>query len=133
MDITNLQSTIEKQVEQSVAVNERESPRVKTTASVGTTASVKNDDVQISESLSQDELQNTVRNINSFVQNMQRGIQFTIHEETGLSVVTVTDKESGEVIRSFPSEDMLAIATHIEESLALPEEASLGLLVSESA
>lgn len=76
-------------------------------------------------------IEDKVSELNDFVQNIQRGIQFSVHDETGRSIVTVTDKESGEVIRSFPSEQVLAIAAHIAESKAQSEDV-VGLLFSES-
>jgi len=72
----------------------------------------------------------TVSELNSFVQNIQRGIQFSVHEETGRSVVVITDKNTGEEIRKFPSDQLLAMAEHISETLAVPEELGLGLLVN---
>lgn len=75
-------------------------------------------------------IEETVSELNSFVQNIQRGIQFSVQEETGRSIITITDKDTGEEIRRFPSEQALSIAAQIAETLAVPDEASLGLLVN---
>jgi flagellar protein FlaG len=56
-----------------------------------------------------------------------------VHEDTGRSIITVTDKDSGDVIRSFPSEDVLAMAAYLAENKAQAEDAARGLLVNESA
>lgn len=77
-----------------------------------------------------EQVEKTVSALNSFVQSIQRGIQFSVHEETGRNIITVTDIETDEVIRRFPSEQVLAVAEHIAETLAVPEERSLGLLVN---
>jgi len=74
-----------------------------------------------------------VSELNSFVQNIQRGIQFSVDDKTGHSVITVTDRETGDVIRTFPSEEMLAISAQLNESLAVQDEAGLGLLVKAKA
>ena len=71
--------------------------------------------------------------LNSFVKNVQRGIQFSLNEETGRYIITVTDKDSGDVIRTFPSEDVLAMAAYLAESKAQSEDAARGMLVNESA
>lgn len=76
------------------------------------------------------EIERTVSELNNFVQNIQRGIQFSVHEETGRSVITITDKETGDEIRRFPSEQLLAISAHISETMAVPEERGMGLLVN---
>ena len=80
--------------------------------------------------LAKDKVEKTVSELNSFVQNIQRGIQFSVHEETGHSVITVTDKETGEEIRKFPSDQLLIIAEHLAEQLAVPDERGVGLLVN---
>lgn len=78
-------------------------------------------------------IEKSVSELNSFVQNVQRGIQFSVHEDTGRSIITVTDKDSGDVIRSFPSEDVLAVAAYLAEKKAQSDDAARGLLVNESA
>jgi len=78
-------------------------------------------------------IEEKVSDLNNFVQNVQRGIQFSVHEETGHSIITVTDKETGDVIRSFPSEEVLAVAAYLAENRAQAEDAARGLLVNESA
>jgi len=71
-----------------------------------------------------------VSELNSHVQKIQRSVEFSIHEETGRSVIKVKDKETGEEIRRFPSEQILDMAAHIAESLALPGERGVGLLIN---
>lgn len=78
-------------------------------------------------------IEEKVSELNSFMQNIQRGVQFSVDDETGHSVITVTDRETGDVIRTFPSEEMLAISAQLNESLAVQEEAALGLLVKAKA
>ena len=78
-------------------------------------------------------VEETVSDLNDFVQNIRRGIQFSVHENTGRSIITVTDKDTGDVIRSFPSEDVLAMAAYLAENKVQAEDAARGLLVNESA
>ena len=59
-------------------------------------------------------------------QSLRRSLAFTVHEATGRTVVTVSDKETGEVIRQIPPEETLDIAARIREvtaGLFLTEEA----------
>lgn len=44
-----------------------------------------------------------------------RNLQFSIDEETGRSVVKVVDATTNEVIRQFPSEELLAITRSIDK------------------
>jgi len=77
-----------------------------------------------------EKIEEKVSELNSFVQNIQRGIQFSVHEETGRSVISITDKDTGEEIRRFPSEQVLSMSAKIAETLAVPGENGLGLLVN---
>jgi len=91
------------------------------------------EEVKNSQSSVAQQIEETVSDLNSFVQNVQRGIQFSVHEDTGRSIITVTDKDSGDVIRTFPSEDVLAMAAYLAENKAQSEDAARGMLVNESA
>ncbi len=67
--------------------------------------------------LSQEALENVVSQLNAYVQNTQRDIDFSVDDTTGRVIVKVIDSESDEVIRQIPSEEMLAISRHLMESL----------------
>ena len=95
--------------------------------------SLPENEAMISQPEVHEKVEKTVSDLNNFVQNIQRGIQFSVHEDTGRSIITVTDKDSGDVIRSFPSEDVLAMAAYLAENKAQAEDAARGLLVNESA
>jgi flagellar protein FlaG len=47
---------------------------------------------------------------NELVKTMNQQLQFSVDKDTGKTVVKVMDKESGELIRQIPSDEMLAIA-----------------------
>jgi flagellar protein FlaG len=53
--------------------------------------------------------------VTKLVQQFNRNLQFLVDEETNKSVVKVIDAESKEVIRQFPTEEMLAIARALEK------------------
>tara|TARA_R110001606_G_scaffold395213_1_gene567050 strand:- start:35939 stop:36325 length:387 start_codon:yes stop_codon:yes gene_type:complete len=61
-------------------------------------------------------LQSAVAQINEHMQKVERSLQFTIDEDSGKDVVTVLDKKTEEIIRQFPSEEVLVIARHIAEN-----------------
>jgi len=60
-------------------------------------------------------LQSAVAEINDHMQNLERSLQFTIDDGSGKEVVTVLDKSTKEIIRQFPSEEVLVIARQIAE------------------
>jgi flagellar protein FlaG len=67
--------------------------------------------------LSQKALEKVVSQLNAYIQNTQRDVDFSVDDATGRVVVKVIDSESEEVIRQIPSEEMLAISRHLVESL----------------
>ena len=78
-------------------------------------AEVETRDVDVE--LSQEALEKVVSQLNSYIQNTQRDVDFSVDDSTGRVVVRVIDSESEEVIRQIPSEEMLAISRHLVESL----------------
>lgn len=65
------------------------------------------------------EIQNKVAQLNDYVQNLDRNLQFTIDERTGSEVITVRDKETDEIIRQVPSEEVLKARSVIEQMKGL--------------
>lgn len=62
-----------------------------------------------------DDLKQAVSQLNNFVQNMQRDLQFSIDKESGTMVVKVIDAKSEKVIRQIPSEETLRLARSLVE------------------
>lgn len=77
--------------------------------------------------LSQEALEKVVHQLNAYVQNTQRDMDFSVDGATGRVVVKVIDSESEQVIRQIPSEEMLAISKHLVE--ALETEQPKGFLI----
>ena len=78
-------------------------------------AEVETQDIDVE--LSQEALEKVVSQLNAYIQNTQRDVDFSVDDSTGRVVVRVIDSESEEVIRQIPSEEMLAISRHLIESL----------------
>lgn len=58
-----------------------------------------------------------VSSMNSFVQNLQRDLQFEVDLDLGHTVISVVDRSTNEVIRQIPSEEALARAQRLQEQL----------------
>lgn len=74
------------------------------------------------ESQSQDTketLNEVVSDLNEFVQTLRRELQFSVDEDTGRSIVTVLNKETDEVVRQIPSEEVLAISSFLKSHAGL--------------
>lgn len=70
-----------------------------------------------------DELVKPIQQINEVMNNY--GIHFEMNDDAGRVVVKVISRDSGEVIRQIPSEEVIRIAQHLHEMS--------GLLVREQA
>ena len=70
-----------------------------------------------------DVLEAAVSDLQDHTQSLQRNLNFSINEQTGRTVVEVTDMISGEVIRQLPTEEALRLAESIDEMRSLLFEA----------
>ncbi|MDH3589038.1 MAG: flagellar protein FlaG [Gammaproteobacteria bacterium] len=61
------------------------------------------------------ELQAAVDTVRNFVADMQRDLQFKVDEDSGRTIITVIDSESGQIVRQIPSEELLQIAKSVAQ------------------
>ncbi len=47
------------------------------------------------------------------------GLQFSVFEETGQTVVRVVDKDTGELIRQIPPKELLELASKLEDMMGI--------------
>ncbi len=60
-------------------------------------------------------LEKAVSDINAYVQNLQRDLEFRVDRDLGRTIITVLDSETREVIRQIPSEEVLKGARLLKE------------------
>ena len=60
-----------------------------------------------------EELDDTIRHLNDSLQNVQRNLEFSIDKDAGRIVINVKDKETDEVLRQIPSEEVLELARNL--------------------
>ena len=68
------------------------------------------------------EIESVTRQIDSFLRSQNHQLQFRVDNGSGKLVVTVTDGETGEVIRQVPGEEALKMAQRIEDMTGLLDE-----------
>ena len=61
------------------------------------------------------ELDEAVSQLNDFVQNVQRDLQFEVDNDLGQMIVKVVDQKSQEVIRQIPDELALKLAENLQQ------------------
>ena len=63
----------------------------------------------------QDKIKNVVSELNSYVQSKQRKLNFSVDDATGYTVIKVINKETDELVRQIPAEDILKVAAAMKE------------------
>ena len=61
------------------------------------------------------ELAGAVNQLNGYLEETQRGLRFSIDDDSGRTIVRVIDTENDKVIRQIPSEEMLAVIRNISD------------------
>jgi flagellar protein FlaG len=59
-------------------------------------------------------VEQAVKQINSYLTDSQRALNFQIHEASGRTIVRVVNPETDEVIRQIPSEEVLNLAAAMQ-------------------
>lgn len=62
-----------------------------------------------------EQLGEAVTQLNDFVQNVQRDLQFEVDNDAGQTIVKVVDQETKEVIRQIPDEVAMRLAENLQQ------------------
>ena len=62
---------------------------------------------------SPDDVKQAARQLETFMQSMNRYLEFRVDQDSGRTVVTVKDKTTGETIRQIPSEEVMRLAHNL--------------------
>lgn len=63
----------------------------------------------------EDSLSKTVDELNDYVQNLHREIQFSVDNESNQTIIKVIDANTGEVIRQLPPDEMMRLVKRLDE------------------
>lgn len=75
---------------------------------------------------SAEQLQNAVDSINKTLKQANRSLEFSVDQDTKKQVFKLVDTDTGDLVRQFPTEEMLAISRAIDQ-------VSQGLLLKQKA
>ncbi|PSF14323.1 flagellar biosynthesis protein FlaG [Marinobacter fuscus] len=73
------------------------------------------DKLQARSDTQREELNGAVSQLNDFVQNVQRDLQFEVDNEMGQTIVKVVDQRTQEVIRQIPDEVAMRLAEKLQQ------------------
>ncbi|QTN40191.1 flagellar protein FlaG [Marinobacter salsuginis] len=92
----------------SAAVTQAQNPQA-------TSAVSKAEKLQARSEAQREELDDAVSQLNDFVQNVQRDLQFEVDSDLGQTIVKVVDQSTKEVIRQIPDELALRLAENLQQ------------------
>jgi flagellar protein FlaG len=81
---------------------------------------------------SPEQLSKAVDTINKAMQQSNQRVEFSVDPNTKAPVIKMVDTETGKLIRQFPSEEVLLIASSIEDYLS-HHQVQQGLLLKQTA
>jgi flagellar protein FlaG len=73
----------------------------------------------VPEQLERVQLESVAQQLQDFMQSMNRSVHFQVDEDSGRDVIRVLDKQSGEVIKQYPSEEVLGLVSKLSQSAGL--------------
>lgn len=69
--------------------------------------------------LKKQDIEEVAQQLQEFVASLNSNISFSVHEESGKNIISVTDKITGDLIRQIPSEEVLELASRISKAAGL--------------
>lgn len=82
------------------------------------------------EKVNQQEVKNQIEELQQFNQSIDRSLQFKVDDELGVTIVRVIDKETDELIRQFPPEELINLSRRLKE-LNEQDSGNSGVLLQE--
>ena len=79
----------------------------------------KNNQEVTAQPLEREQLEQMAQQLQDFMGEMNRSLQFKVDEDSGRDVIKVLDKNSGEVIKQYPSEEVLSLVSKLSESAGI--------------
>ncbi|KHM47646.1 flagellin [Pseudoalteromonas distincta] len=79
----------------------------------------KNNQDVTTQPLEREQLEQMAQQLQDFMGEMNRSLQFKVDEDSGRDVIKVLDKDSGEVIKQYPSEEVLSLVSKLSESAGI--------------
>ncbi len=71
--------------------------------------------VKQEEEQSKENIEEAVESVASFVNSVNKNVDFLVDEDSGRTIIKVVDVKSQELIRQFPSDEIISMANRIKE------------------
>ena len=65
--------------------------------------------------LTPQQLEKVAQQLQDFVGEMNRGLEFSVDKDSGRDVIKVIDKSSGDLVKQYPSEEVLTLVAKLSD------------------
>jgi flagellar protein FlaG len=73
-------------------------------------------DVSVNQAqLTPQQLEKVAQQLQDFVGEMNRGLEFSVDKDSGRDVIKVIDKSSGDLVKQYPSEEVLTLVAKLSD------------------
>lgn len=79
-------------------------------------AKVESVDQQDKVQISSEQLEKVAQNLQDFVGEMNKGLEFSVDKDSGRDVIKVIDRKSGDLIKQYPTEEVLDLVSKLSEA-----------------
>ncbi len=73
------------------------------------------DKIDDKQPLTLEQLEKVAQQLQDFVGEMNRGLEFSVDKDSGRDVIKVIDKNSGDLVKQYPSEEVLTLVAKLSE------------------
>jgi flagellar protein FlaG len=70
---------------------------------------------EVSQPLTPKQLEKVAQQLQDFVGDLNRNIEFSVDEDSGRDVIKVIDKDSGDLLKQYPSEEVLTLVSKLSD------------------
>ena len=66
--------------------------------------------------ISSKQMEMVAQQLQEFVGKMNKGLEFSVHQDSGRDVIKVIDKSNGDLIKQYPTEEVLDLVTKLSDA-----------------
>jgi flagellar protein FlaG len=66
--------------------------------------------------ISHKQMEMVAQQLQDFVGKMNKGLEFSVHQDSGRDVIKVIDKNNGDLIKQYPSEEVLDLVSKLSHA-----------------
>jgi flagellar protein FlaG len=73
------------------------------------------DKIDDKQPLTQEQLEKVAQQLQDFVGEMNRGLEFSVDKDSGRDVIKIIDKSTGDLVKQYPSEEVLTLVAKLSD------------------